>query len=470
MKKIKRFTALLLALILFCMSFPVSALASTKYIVNGWNSFNFLYNNSGVCWGDDNFNENCTFPRTYTSSSFYPASIKYARNTAEFHFDFTIPKGTEISYHLKFKNLGVKFNTVVENVRAQGFFDDDINNKTNFECYNYSYSFTELTYTFKTTVACNSLFFTSAFGNPVFDSSVNMSEKIQGTIQDCYVEIDDISDTQHKNTLSKLKDWFDSIFGWLKDIRDKISNGLSSVTSGISNLGDNVKGFFSDLKNNLKTRFENLTSSISTNFTNISNSLKTWFESVGEWFTNLSSSIGNFFSDLSIKLKEWFKNVGDWFSDLGSKIGGFFTNLWNNITGAITERVNAFHEWWDSLWTIPDGWHEEYQRRWTTWLNEHFGILVNTVSFVEHTFTLFTDFSQTEGLNIIIPKITIPVVNKVLLKRTAFNFDTLFENDKFVDMFIFYDTLVSCISSYFVFLYAKKTFFNIIDKHKRLED
>lgn len=311
----------------------------------------------------------------------------------------------------------------------------------------------------------------AAYSNPVFDSSVDMSEKISGTIQDCYVLIDDAADTQHKNTLSKLKDWFDSIFGWLKDIRDNISNGLSSVTSGISNLGDNISGFFTDLKNNLKTRFDNLTSSISTNFTNITNSLKTWFDSVGEWFTNLGTSIGNFFTDLSDKLKEWFKNVGNWFSELGSKIGGFFTNLWDNITGAITERVNAFHEWWDSLWTLPDGWQVDYQQRWSNWLGEHFGILVNTVFFIQNTLTIFTDWNIVEDLKIVIPKITLPFGNYTLLKRTTFYFNSIFDNNpNLIYIFNLYDIVVCGIASYFVFLYAKKTFMNIIDKHKRLEE
>lgn len=102
MKKFKRFTALFLAFVLFCMSFPVSAFASTKYRTNGWNQLSFLHTRSSICWGDSNFNTDTTFPRTLTSSSFYPVSIKYGRFYSTFEFDFTIPKGTEVSYHLKF--------------------------------------------------------------------------------------------------------------------------------------------------------------------------------------------------------------------------------------------------------------------------------------------------------------------------------------------------------------------------------
>lgn len=463
MKRIKRFTALFLALILFCMSFPVSAFAAntplTYYI---WNARltegrNSLPNSK---YGDQSYYNSYPYSISeYTALIFYTGSWKY--NPAG-DSDVSI----DSFYNIKtFKvndgdTVTIKYNVNTTLTKARvtySFLDNayyDMASLVNQEGSTTVDGSED--YTFKFTADKDFTFQTLKFNITNFTSNDGY---LRCGISNVTISISDGQGTTNTKNMNKFTSWFDNLWQWLKDILDNIKAIPTKLTTE-----------FTAIKNSLSTWFGNVTSSISTNFTNISNSLKTWFESVGEWFTNLSSSIGTFFSNLSDSLKEWFKNVGNWFSELGTNIGNFFTNLWENITGAITERVNAFHEWWDSLWSLPDGWSEEYKEKWNTWLSAHFGILVNSVEFIEYTFSLFTDWSQSDDLRIIIPKITIPVVDKVLLKRTSFDFNTFFDNEHFVYAFYLYDTVVSCICAYFVFTFARKTFFNMIDKNKRLED
>lgn len=231
----------------------------------------------------------------------------------------------------------------------------------------------------------------------------------------------------------RLTAWFDSLFQWLKDIRDGNISFSESVKSLFSNITNNIRDFFSELGSKLS-----------------------------EGFSNLTKNISNFFTNLTNSLKDWFNNVGKWFSEIGDRISSFFTNLWNNITGTVTDITSSVQAWWQSVcdWfkalvTVDEGYFDEYQAKWLTFFEDHFGFAWQSIELMRSFIDLLSDMARDGRASgvIEIPAIPFPFVEgKMLLPATTFDFNVFIHQNSFFEDIIYTVRILS--SGIFIFATA----------------
>ncbi len=237
------------------------------------------------------------------------------------------------------------------------------------------------------------------------------------------------------NLFDKLTAWFNSLFGWLKDIRDSVGNWFSE-------LGTKLSQWFSDLT-----------------------------DSLSSFFSNLIKNVKTFFSELSSNLKTWFSNVGQWFKDIGDRISGFFSDLWTNIKVNFDGTVQDIRDWWQSvvdwfhnLFVPEDGYFDEYHKKWNNWFKAHFGFIYESVQLIDSLFTTISNGLSGKGSGvIIIPEISLPFNNLVILHRTTFDLENLFESHEQIKMFWeTFQYIIVILSFIGLVFYGKKVLEEII--------
>lgn len=363
-RKLKRFLAVLLSLIVIISATPCTAYAEDESVTDA--GFAFIYYDSTQHWFSG------TMPFSYTDNDGSQSLVEYL--LVEFVPTLAVHKGDEVS---------VSINSYA-NGRYSGWDNMDIVYPVSSSSW-VSASDSDITYSRSTGVY--DISFTPnddiykggkwylKLQNPYFTSSSTWSSKNSYfKLSSIDVSVDD--EATQRSFFQKIGDWFNNLFQWLKDIRDNAVNGFSNIGTWFTNLGNNIKTWFTDLSNNISAFFSDLVSNIKTQFTNITNSLK-----------------------------EWFSNVGQWFSEIGDRISGFFSDLWTNITNTVNEKVQAISDWWQSvkdwfhsLFVPEDGYFDEYKARMYDFMSEHFGLLFEAMELTLEVFQLFQEiFTSNQG-------------------------------------------------------------------------
>lgn len=180
-------------------------------------------------------------------------------------------------------------------------------------------------------------------------------------------------------------------------------------------------------------------------FKNLGDRISQWFENLRNWFTELGNKISSSFDNLINNMKSWFDNVGQWFKDLGNDIKTWFTDLINNIKQSFENvqiwfdehLIQPVRDWWQGIvdwfkvqFTLPDGFFDEWQAKWQTFLEARFGFLYESVELIKTTFQNIIDAFSSESRNVIdIPEIKLPdsFGGYVLMEKQSFDFNELLD-------------------------------------------
>lgn len=225
-------------------------------------------------------------------------------------------------------------------------------------------------------------------------------------------------------------------------------------------------GFFNKVADFFKQLFEKLSSGL---------------ENIGSWFSDLGDKIGNFFSNLISNiqeqftkminnLKDFFSDVGQWFKDIGDRIGEFFSNLWDNISGKFEEFGNKISSWWQSvvnffhsLFVPEPGYFDTYKANWETFIQNHFGMLYQSIEIVENVFNYLSTLGAND-YSFTVPEIRLPFFNNpVIVPKTRFNFNSIIsQHSQIKFVYNTFQTMVTFICFIGLAIFAKKTFEDII--------
>lgn len=295
MKRLKKFLAVILAVLCITAVTPCTAYADTDVSIDTASIW-FQPMGESVLYGASD-----SLPFSYTSTDYYQAVIDLVR--IEFNPKVSIHEGDTLTVTLnswengryaKWDNMDLFIpisNTGWVSLQVDSNYDRDSGvytfSFTALKDYDYSsknYWFIELT-------------------TPYYYGSFNATtNRAMFKLTSINVNNSTSLEANQRNFFQKIGDWFNSLFEWLKDIRDNAVNGFSNIGTWFTNLGNNIKTWFNNLSDNISGFFSDLVSNIKTQFTNITNNLK-----------------------------EWFSNIGQWFTDIGDRIGDFFERLWNRI-------------------------------------------------------------------------------------------------------------------------------------------
>lgn len=267
--------------------------------------------------------------------------------------------------------------------------------------------------------------------------SVNIKPNNKSASSFGHLKISDFKIESESENTSLLK----RIVSFFKELFNHLSSGLESIGSWFSDLGSNIGSWFSDLG-----------------------------DKIGNFFSNLISNIQEQFTKMINNLKDFFSDVGQWFQDIGDRIGEFFSNLWENISGKFEEFGNKISSWWQSvvdffhsLFVPEAGYFDTYKANWETFIQNHFGMLYQSIEIVENVFNYLSTLGAND-YSFTVPEIRLPFFNNpVIVPTTSFNFNSIIsQHSQIKFVYNTFQTMVTFICFIGLAMFAKKTFEDII--------
>lgn len=201
-----------------------------------------------------------------------------------------------------------------------------------------------------------------------------------------------------------------------------------------------------------------LTSKISGFFKDLGGSIGEWFNNLKEWIKAIPDKI----SEMIKNMGDWFKSIGDKIVDMVKSVGQFFSDLGQKIV----DVFNDVKDWFMSLFTIPDGFGEEYKAKWQSFLKEHFGLLYQSVNMVTDTIGRIADGLVEKKHYITFPQIKLPWIDTPIVQAQPFCFEDFVATYSWSK--ILYDLYCAGIWGAFAFMFINlgmKKYNNVLGVH-----
>lgn len=283
--------------------------------------------------------------------------------------------------------------------------------------------------------------------------------------------ISDLDGNLERKDLSHIRFEYDRVLGKLVDKGTASPNPDTEtpVTPPVyddSNLIDKItKGFES-----IKIRFQEL-----------SDNARVWFNNLLNSISEFNASVSNYFNDLGLKIKHSFDDLRDkvsfFFEDLKyhlnrhidaiktkfDEIGNNISSKFNDIKISIETKIQDVKDWFSSLFTVSDGYFDNYKAKWEAWFKEHLGFLYEAGTLgVDMIKQLFGFVNTPPATSLHIPSIKLPFsqhgADQVLVQAQDIDLDSIFKAGILKTIFTMYQTAVTATFYYLLYNLARRKF------------